>query len=368
MGELPGQIDKLGPRSLIPLLILSTVEYEVFTFSKMTIGIAKQDAWLSCIIGTVIGSICIIFFVKLAARFSDKGYFQYLRIVWGKPLGYILAFCYLFFWILFLSLLFNETMINNKLLFLPKTPAIVPLLLFGFTLIWLISYGLTPIIRFFQLLLPFLVIPLLFLALLFIRALNWSNYLPFLGSGLQPVLKGALFFLGVYQGPEVLLFAAPFFLQINKAAKPSLLAYVITAFLGTSNTVAALGILGVENIKDYVLPGINVVSLLELPGFPVERFGLLLTMPWLIAIYTTMAIYLYLLSYSFVEMFNLKKRKLAICLFTALPLILGYLIPSTIWHDNLRSYLTFATIPLVYILPLLTLFLAIIRKKGIVKP
>jgi len=280
-------------------------------------------------------------------------------------LGYFFAFCYLIFWIVFLSLLFNEAMINNRLLFLPRTPAIVPLLLFAITLIWLISYGLAPIIRFFQLLLPFLVIPLVFLAILFLRAIDWNSFQPFLGSGTPlPVLKGALSFLGAYQGPEVLLFAAPLFMQINKGAKPAVLGYAITCFFGWSNTSAALGILGIEHMKKSVLPGINVVTLLELPGFPVERFGLLLTLPWLIALYTTLAIYLYLICYNFVDLFNLKKKKIFIYVFTALPLIIGYFIPNAIWHDNLRNYLTLATVPMVYILPLLTLLLTVIRRKG----
>ena len=113
MAKLLGDIDKLDPRALTALLILSIVEYEVFTFSKMTIGIAKQDAWLAVIIGAIIGMICVFFFVKLAARFPEKGYFQYLQLVWGKPLGYLFAFSYLFFWIVFLSLLFNEAKIGR---------------------------------------------------------------------------------------------------------------------------------------------------------------------------------------------------------------------------------------------------------------
>jgi len=72
MERLQEKIDKLDPRALTALLILTIVEYEVFTFSKLTIGIAKQDAWLAVIIGVVIGSICVFFFVKLAVAFLTK--------------------------------------------------------------------------------------------------------------------------------------------------------------------------------------------------------------------------------------------------------------------------------------------------------
>jgi spore germination protein len=173
-------------------------------------------------------------------------------------------------------------MMANTLLFLPRTPKVIPLLIFGISLIWLISYGIAPIVRFFQLILPFMLLPLLLLAILFIPSINLSNFRPLLGNGIMPVLKGGFYYLGAFQGPEVLLFLAPFIAQIGKAAKPAMLGYAIPSFIAWTNTVAALGILGVEGIKESVMPGINVVTIVQLPGFPTERFGLLLTLPWLI--------------------------------------------------------------------------------------
>ncbi|HEX3048441.1 MAG TPA: GerAB/ArcD/ProY family transporter [Bacillota bacterium] len=115
------------------------------------------------------------------------------------------------------------------------------------------------------------------------------------------------------------------------------------------------------------MPGIHVVTIIQLPGFPVERFGLLLTLPWLIAIYTTLAIYLYLLCYGFTQVIQLKNVKIAIYVFTALSLIIGYFVPNTTFHDQLRIYFTIGTPAFAYILPILTLCLAAIRKKGEVK-
>jgi spore germination protein len=303
-------------------------------------------------------------FIKLAARFPNLGYFQYLQIVWGKPLGFLISILYLLFWVSFLSSIFYETILTNKLLFLPRTPTIVPLAIFALALIWLVSYGLIPIIRFFQLLLPFLVIPLLLLALLFMTAIKIDRFSPVLENGILPVLKGSYLSLGAFQGPEVLLFVAPFFLRIREGVKSSLFAYYITVFFGLSNTIAAIGILGVDNINEAILPGINVVNLLEFPGFPAERFGLLLTLPWLIAIFTTLAINLYLLCSSTFQLFNLHHKKWKIFLITAIPVTISYFLPNENWHEALRLYLTILTVPIVYLLPVMTLLLAIIRKKG----
>lgn len=359
--------DRLHTRALVPLLVLSIVEYEVFTFSKSTVTAANQDAWLSILIGAFIGSSFVYLFIKLAARFPTMNYFQYLQIVWGKPIGFLISILYLLFWVIFLSSIFYETVLINKLLFLPLTPTIVPLALFALSIIWLVSYGLIPIIRFFQLLLPFLVIPLLFLGLLFIVTIKIERFLPVLENGILPVLKGAYLFLGAYQGPEVLLFAAPFFLKIREGVKSSLFAYNLAVFIGLINTAAAIGILGVDNIKEAVLPGINVVNILELPGFPVERFGLLLTLPWLIGIFTTLAIYLYLLYSSIVQLFKLPSQKWVLFFVTAIPVTIGYFLPNENWHEILRLYLTVFTVPMVYLLPAMTLLLAIIRKKGRVR-
>jgi len=362
--EIHASEDRLHTRALIPLLILTIVEYEVFTFSKATVAAAKQDAWLSILIGAIIGSFFVYLFIKLAARFPNKSYFQYLPIVWGKPLGFLISNLYLLFWLALLSSIFYETLLANKMLFLPQTPTIIPLILFALSLIWLVSYGLVPMIRFFQLLLPFLAIPLLLLALLFTTTIKIDRFLPVLESGLLPVIKGSYYSLGAFQGPEVLLFAAPFFLRIKDGVKSSLLAYNVTAFFGWSNTVAAIGILGVQNINESVLPGIDVVNLVEFPGFPVERFGLLLTLPWLIGIYATLAIYLYLLCSSTFYLFNLRPRNWITFFITAIPVTIAYFLPNEAWHELLRLYLTFVTVPIVYILPVMTLLLAVIRKKG----
>lgn len=356
--------ERVDTRALVPLLILTIVEYEVFTFSKVTVAVAKQDAWLSILIGAVIGSLFVYMFIKLAARFPNKGYFEYLKIVWGKPLGFMISIIYIFFWIAFLSSIFYETTLANKMLFLQRTPTIVPLAIFILTLIWLVSSGFFSILRFFQLLLPFLAIPLITLAVLFITAIKLDNFFPVFDNGFFPVLKGTYSFLGAYQGPEVLLFTAPFFLRIKEGVKSSLLGYNITVFFGWSNTVAAIGILGVANIQEAVLPGISVVNLLEFPGFPVERFGLLLTLPWLIAMYSTLAIYLYLLSTNTIKLFNLQKKKRMIVLLTLLPACIAYFLPNETWHEYLRQFLTLISVPVVYLIPILTLFLAVIRKKG----
>lgn len=352
-------------RVLIPLIIMATVEYEVFTISKTITTAAQQDAWISIIIGAVFGSIFIYILLKLASRFPETSYFHYLKIVWGKYIGFLLSTVYLLFWLAFLSSIFYETILANKMLFLPQTPAILPLIIFALSLIWLVRHGAHTIIRFFYLLLPFLLLPLFLLVVLCLPAIRISNLSPVFANGIIPVLKGSLFFLGSYQGPEVLLFMAPLIMKIRKAAKPALFAYGLTVFFGWANTVAAIGILGVANVTEAVLPGISVVNMLQFPGFPVERFGLLLTLPWLVAIYTTLAIYLYLLCKNSIELFNIRrKEKLTVFILTVIPIVIAYFIPNENWHEQLRLYLMYATVPVIYIIPILTFVLAIVRKKG----
>jgi spore germination protein (amino acid permease) len=358
------QADSLDPRALVTMVIVSIMEFEIFTFSKITVAAAKQDAWLAIIVGAFCGTGLIYLLMKLAARFPGKGYFEYLKIVWGKPLGNLFSMLYLLYFIYFLVLLFYEVSLVNKLLFLPKTPKIISLAIFALSIIWLNTYGIAAIVRFFQLMLPFLLLPLLLLEFLLIRTVNFHNFLPLLGGGILPVLKGAFCFLGANQGAEVLLFLAPFLTRIDQGTKPAMLGFVILSINGWINAVTALGILGVAGMKESVLPGVDTVTLIELPGFPVERFGLLLTMPWLIAIYTTMAIFLYMLDSGFGQLFNIRPRKIIISVLAAVPLLLGCFVPDISWHETLRKYLTLVTPFLVYALPVITLALALIRKKG----
>lgn len=355
--------DKLEPKVVTIALIVGLIEFETFTLAKGVIKYAQQDAWISILLGGLIGSVATYVMVKLAARFPGENLFQLNKKVWGKIPAFIISLLFIVYWAVYLSLLFNDTSYTNRFFFLKNTPRIVTLIFLIIGASWLVVYGLTAVIRFFQIQFLFLVIPLLFIYVLAIIKIELSNFLPVLSNGIVPVLKGALYYAGALQGLELILFLGPFLTDVKKAVKPALLGVGFVAFTSIWQALAAIGIMGVDFVEGEFYPGIQTVTLIELPGFPVERFGLILTLPLFIGVFTTICLFVYLLSYGLMQTFNLQQKKLVVWLASAVTGLATFAVTNVAFTLKMREYFFIATLFFVYLIPLLTLILAVLRRK-----
>lgn len=355
--------DKIDQRVLAVVLFVTVTEFETFTFAKGVVGIAQQDAWISVLLGGLITALTTFLMIKLASRFPKENYFEYNKKIWGKTIALVIILSYLIYWAIYLSLLFEDTVFANKFFFLRKTPSIVTLLFLGLAAAWLIPYGMTAIIRFFQIMFPFMVIPLILILAIGIRNVDISQFQPVLHGGFLPVIKGALYFAGALQGVEVILFLGPFLKDVKKSVKPAMLGIGFILISTFCQVVLAIGVMGVNNLEYSVFPGIDTISLIEFPGFAVERFELFLTFPWIIGVFTTICIFLYLLSNGANQLFNLKNHKIVVYILTIIIMFSTYMFPSYVIAEKIRGIFHYATLLFVYFIPAVTLFLAIIRSK-----
>lgn len=357
--------EKVDPKIVATLLIVGIVELEVFTVPRKIVEIAGRDAWISVLCGGVIMSLLVYLLICLAARFPRKNFFQYCDEVWGKTLGWPIILAYFLFWSVYLVLLLQEFGWINQIFFLKETPIAIPKLLVAAAAAILVTYGFTAIARFFQLMLLFILLPLLGVLMLTIPNIEWTHFLPFMGNGILPVLKGIFYYLSVLQGMmAIILIFSPFLEKPRDALKPALIGINVIFFLSVIQTVGAIGVLGVENIIESVWPGIDTISVIEMPGFPVERFELWLTIPWFVGIFTSWALFLYFLAYGVMQVFSLNKKKEVIYIVTVALFLVGYLIPSYAWAMQMRIWILMATLVLVYLIPTLTYILALLRRKG----
>ncbi|HWI55055.1 MAG TPA: endospore germination permease [Desulfobacteria bacterium] len=354
--------DKLDPRVAVVALFVGVMEYEVFTISKGVISIAGHDAWLSFLIGGLMAAFFMYLMVKLASRFPKENLFQYNRKVWGKFIAFIIAVSYILYWLFYLTILISDTAYANKQFFLPKTPSIVPMTLLVAGAAWMALYGLTALIRSFQIMFVFILVPLLMIPLFAFTNMEYNNFLPVVKNGMLPVIKGALHFAGALQGLELILFLSPFLTNARKALKPALVGVLLIAAVNSVLVLVVIGVLGEINAGYSVYPLYDSITLIELPGFPVERFELFLTFPWIVGIFTTLCLFVYLASYGIVQVFGLQ-RKFVVFAVTVFVIAAAYIFPDFAVVEKARGLLPYLTIIFMYIMPVLTLLVAIIRLK-----
>ncbi|MEL7563978.1 MAG: endospore germination permease [Dehalobacterium sp.] len=362
--KLESKNDKLDPRVLTIVLIVGVMEFELFTFAKGVITVAKQDAWISILLGGALALLGTYVMVKLASRFPKENFFHYSSRVWGKPFALLMVLLFLLYWFIYLVLLYKETAVVNEFFFLRRTPPLVAITLFAAVAAWLVLYGLATVIRFFQIQFVFMILPLLFIDYLVFTEIDFKNFFPILSEGFLPVLKGAIIYAGVLQGLEIILFIFPFLAEPKKALKPAWLGMgIVITFSSFVQVVSAIGILGVPHVLEAVYPGFEVITLVELPGMYAERFEIFLTLPWIVGVFTTICLFTYLLSYGVCQVFHFQNKKAVVVIITILVIAGTSLFPNFAWQVMLRENLNYATLVFIYLIPFLTLILAILREK-----
>ncbi|MCW3491023.1 GerAB/ArcD/ProY family transporter [Dethiobacter alkaliphilus] len=355
--------DRIDVRVLAIVLIVSIVEFEVFVIPKGTTRLAGQDAWLSILLGSAIIAVNTFFLVKLTSRFPQENFFEFSAKVWGKPLSIVIWLGYLSYWLIFLSFLLQDFNVVNETFFVREANPAIAVVLFALGAVWVVVYGFAAVIRLLQMLAPFLVLPLIFVAILQASHIRLENFQPVLAGGVMPVLKGAVLFAGFWQGLEVLLFIGPFLNKPGQALKPALAGVGLLTLLALVQTVNVIGVLGIEHIEVAIWPGFNAMSAISFPGFPVERYELFLTLPWIVAIFTTLCVFLYLFSFGIIQALQIPYRKLVVLLCAAVAVGASLLFPNYALKVQYFDALTVTTIVFVLLIPSLTLMLAVIRKK-----
>jgi len=355
--------DVINTGSLVLLIFLAIMEVEAFTFGGPLIRTAGRDAWLSILLGSLLTYPLVFLVVRLAQRFPRTTFFEYTPRVWGKFLGIPIILFMVGYWMLWLVKLLWRVGDINTSFFLPNTPLIVSLFFFVLGAVYLAKYGLVPIVRFFEFMFFFYFIS--YFPFMLIILLNGQiEYLyPFLEGGIWPVIKGALIYLGMLQGPEVLLFAIPLTLNPSKALLPSLAGLTLFHFAAFLQMAAVLVNLGISSASDLVYPSMDMLSTLHLPGWPVERFELFLTFPWLIGTFTSTALAIYLASNGLMSLLPWPKPPLIFWAVGILVIPPVYLIPNILWTEQMESMIWLITPLAIYLLPLATFGLAVLRKK-----
>lgn len=355
--------DKIDPKSLVAVIIVGIVELELFNLSGRVTMAAGNDAWLSLILGSILTSLITFLLVRLALRFPRENLWHYSVKVWSKPLTYVIALAYFIFWALFLIVMLKSSVELNSTFFMREAPAIVTLIVIQFGAVALVLYGLAAVIRHFQLMLPFLLLPLILTTAFSINNIRLDNFMPFLGEGIVPVLKGALVYVSCIQGLEALLFIIPFLTDPAKAVKSALIGINIVNVLALTGVVSAIGVLGVKSTQELTWPNISMLGVIEIPIIPAERFDLWLTFPTLIGVFTAVCLVLYLLSYGIVQIFRITNQKPVIISVAIATSTATYLIPNFAWTMKVRSIVDYSTLVFILLIPLLTLIVSLLRGK-----
>lgn len=358
---------------VMSLITSSIIGVGVLTLPRTVTEKAHQSGWISVILGGLIGVVGLWFILKIAQRFQGKGFISMAQEVLGSAkhpvVGKILIFPIILVFILYwlvttagVARTFGEVVVTAVLIRTPLEVVVGSMLLVAFTLV---LYDIEVMARVNEALLPIMIIPVLFIAILSFQAADFTRLLPLMSVDWKGILLGTLAAAFTYQGYEILLlFMGNLPPDAKKTTMAAMWGLAVPVLVYVLIVVAGISSFGYEELQKLMWPTLELVKTTEMPGLILERLESAFLGVWVAAVFTTVANFFFTACHTVKSMFGLKTHRYVALV--ALPALYF----MAMWPGNVHQlflYLDKAAwvgLGLGNLVPMLLLLGAIMRKKG----
>lgn len=300
----------------IVLILLTNIPNSVFFIPGTALSIVNQDAWIAVALAAFIAGLFLFYpLADMGMRYPGKTIIQYSENILGKFLSKIFALLFIYY--LFQGHCWNLRIFSEvAIVFLPETPLIVFMIMISFLTVYAVNYGLEVIGRCAVLFFPIGIFSMIFIVLLNIGNMEFSNILPVMESGILPILRASLFPLDFMAMGFVFGVITSFVNNPTDLKKIGLTIIGIGGILLTIFSLVNIMAIGVPNLKATAFPLLTLARYATPPVF--ERIEILIIALWMTWIFVRAAIYSFAIVLSISQLLNLTDYRFLILTETVL--------------------------------------------------
>lgn len=283
---------KITARHMAWLIVTVRTAVVITTILSIEAG-AAQDAWISEIIALPIELGMALVIIALGIRFPGRSIFQYPKDIFGKFIGTLLTFSYLWYFFFISTTLLRELSTFMTTVFLPETPPIPVMALFLAVLTYAVYLGIENIARFTDLFFPLLLLMFLISWVFILPELDFARLMPiYTENGFSTILRGGLVASSGFMFAGAIGVLFPMVNTQNQALKAvslGLLTATVIISFSTAITIAALGAKQAEMIS---YKGLTISQLITVAEFA-ERLDPLALVTWVGATFIKISVFFY---------------------------------------------------------------------------
>ncbi|GGD16353.1 GerAB/ArcD/ProY family transporter [Pontibacillus salipaludis] len=333
--------EMISRRQYFFFIIQTLIGVGVLTLPFNLHEVAKQDGWISLLIGGVLIQIVLFIMWGLAKRFPDQHLYEYIPTIVGKVVGGLFNAVLILYSLAVAAvilLLFDE-MIRTWLL--PRTPYWIISLMFIALGVYLVSGNIKVMARlyvFVSVLLPILVLLLLFAA----KDGQWIYLLPIGESGFSSI------FDGVYQsslsllGYLIVLLLFPYTKGTPKQKLVTITfanGFVVSFYFIT--VLLSFIYFGTVEMKYVSEPVLYMLKAVEFPI--ISRIDMFFISMWIVSVATTLCSYLLIASKGMSHVFPKLPYERAVLFIGFFLFCIAYFMPKDEeWLNVLDDYVSMA--------------------------
>lgn len=302
--------------------------------------IAKTDAYLIPIIGSLLGIIPLFFIIKIINYKENLDVFSKIKILFDSKIGNLINIILILFVTFFMTCTYWNLInfINSQ--YLIDTPKSIIFLIITFVILYTINkdfevFGRTVIIIFF------IDLSLFLLSLLgLIKEIDLNNLLPFLEHGIKNPLIASFSYVSTTILPVFLITLIPkgTLTKKNKLTKHLIITYVVTNIIIFLIFGIVISVFGYEMTYLYQYPTFNVQKKILLTTV-FSRIEIILSMQWLFNLMSTITFSLFFINKGIKNVFKIKNKKLFLLINFMLLLITNIIFQNNTDARHFATYI-----------------------------
>ncbi|MCM3628407.1 spore germination protein [Paenibacillus glycanilyticus] len=348
--------------------ILAVIELSMTIWLTIspTISAVQQDAWISILIGGLIGLVTTFIYARLSAMHPGHTLVGICRRVFGKWLGTVVMIYFMLGWFSVTVVILRAMTDFIQLVLFNKTSNWVICLIMIANMLY-ISYrgGLAAIGRFSQITGPLFFTIVLLTLILNVINLEYKLALPVMHDhSVMKVMHASLVHTSFLSESILITMLIPLMIQSGKASKTALWAVGISSTLVLLTTASVTMTFGSELSGQFIYPFFNMVRFISVLEF-IQNMDVWVIFVWLFGVFVKLSVYLTLTSHGIAELANRSIRKKSV-LFLIAAYFVCAMLPMNIANvitDYYNIWLPYIYWPNMVVIPCLLLIISLIRRK-----
>ncbi len=327
--------NKISSHQLYALTASMALGGSILVISASVAGVAKQDAWLSALVASILGLAVIWVFCYLGSQYPGLTLIGISKKILGKWVGLAVCIGYVFFTLKTATHL-PWYIANYTTYTMHETPQYAIELLTVIAIVIAILYGIETIGRAVELFLTFIGV-VFFGAMIFVLpSVNLQNLQPVLESGVVPVLKGAVLIMNFTVFPVVVIMMIyPINVEdIQRGEKAMLKGFLFTSLVAFSAILMSTLVLGPTLSAKLSYPTLVLFKEITI-GAVLTRLEHAISIIWIISQFTVGTLYAYAGIVGLAELLGLKDYKRIVIPIGLIIFVMSQVaFPDTVYQAN----------------------------------
>ncbi|MBP1155814.1 MULTISPECIES: endospore germination permease [unclassified Paenibacillus] len=354
----------IGVHQFTVLVIFFGMGTSILIAPSPLAAVAKQDAWISSILGILLGLLPIAVYVALSSRFPHKTLMEMNELVFGKWLGKAVSFLYILFFLILSSLLLGDIGYFLTTDVMPETPIVFIMACLMVVVIMGTRLGPEVMARGAEIFFPWVVLLLVLLILMLLPKMDAVKIQPVLENGWMPVIKAVFPFFSL-QEYVILMMIYPFVKVSKKAGHAFYSGSLIAGAVIIIIVLLCILVLGPDLTTVHNYPSFILAKKISVGKF-FERVEIIIGGIWFITITFKLILSFFAAALGASQVFRLKSYS-----FLTIPLGMFTIVTNLLIYTNIvyvndfiqRVWPAYAS-TFMLVLPLVTWIVAKLRKKS----